>query len=184
MNRTIYLTTISVLVMMLLSPLTSQAEEIIISDIPVTTIESPDSLHQCALILEFGIPDDVDLGMIMFAELTGRMAFELPDGMPMTLGCVSIPTDQEMDGQSFEYIKENLSGLFDLTQLSTASFGEASGDTAFFNITDSFQNWTQDPEAFSGLLIIPLESSSIFNGLNQQDPMLEIRVSYSTMDME
>ncbi|MEE9554670.1 MAG: hypothetical protein V3W18_10270 [candidate division Zixibacteria bacterium] len=184
MYKIICLMIVSGLMMALLLPSPAKAEEIIISEIQTTVIESSELFEQCALILNFEIPSELDSAMITFAELAATMSFELPEGMPMTLGSVPISTSQEMDWQSFDYVKENLGNLFDLTKLSTASLGETSGVTAFFDITDTFQSWAQEPAAFDGLLIIPLDSSSIFSGLNEQDQMLEIRISYSTLDVE
>ncbi len=169
---------VSALIIGLIFPSSLEADEIIISDIQTTAIVAPDSLHQCALILNFNIPDVLDSTTIMFAELSGRMSFELPNGKPMTLGMFPIPSGPGLHGRSFRNIRDNLGDLFDLAQLSTASFGESSGNMAFFDISDIFQNWVLDPLTFNGLLIIPLDRSCRYFGLNQNDPLLNIEIKY------
>ena len=184
MNRIICLAILTCLVVTLPVATASRAEDIVISDIQVTTIESPDSVQQCALILDFDIPDEIDSSRIMFVELIGRVAYELPDSLPMTLACVPIPSDQEIDWQSFENLQENLSELFDLSKLSTASFGGSSSDTTYFDITDTFKSWVQESAISGGLLIIPVETNSVFIGFNEEDPMLGIRISHMTSQPE
>ncbi len=184
MKRIISLAILIGLMLMLPLAIASWAEDAVISNIQVTAIESPDSVHQCALILNFDVPEEISSSRIMFAELTGRVGYELPDSLPMTLACVPMPTDQEMDLQSFENLRENLSQLFDLGKLSTASFGASSSDTAYFDITDTFQGWAQESMVSGGLLILPVDTGSVFVGLNEEDPMLEIRISYMNSQSE
>jgi hypothetical protein len=174
-NNTLF---IAALVISLVFLSSSKAEEIIISDFQITAIAGPDSSHQCAVILNFSLPNTLDSTAIMSAELSGKMSFEMVDGKPMTLGILPIPSGPGLYGQPFRNIRENLGNMFNLSQLSTASFGESSGDTAFFDISGVFQKWVLDPLMFNGLLIIPLDKSSRYFGLDQNDPLLNIEVSY------
>ena len=175
---------VALLAFLTLGPISYASDQIDISDIQITSISSGDSLNQCALVLDFQFPTQIDSSEIIFAELKAGISYQLLDDLPMALACASILPDQQLENLTFDYLKDNLHLLIDRSAISTVTLGETSGDTAFFDVSGIFRNWVQNSWTFNGLLIIPLDGHSILYGIDPEEPLLEIEIDYIEPDVD
>lgn len=160
------------------------SDRIEIDNIQVISIQSLDSLNQCALVLNFQYPNQIDSSEIIFAELRARISYQLHNGLPLTLACAPVMAGQQFGNVTYQFIRDSLATIIDRNVISTASFGGNSGDIARFDISEMFRKCVRDNSSISRLLIIPLDWHSQFFGLNQNNPLPEIEIRYMHLTTE
>ena len=144
------------------------AEELNFNVNTIATIAPEVNEHQCLLVIDINLPDSTDLdtlALISIAKLIVQVDYELPDSLPMALGCAPVISGFNRENLSLEALKSSPESFVDCTKISKTTLSLHSNGTAKFNITQTLQWMILNSIDQITILVYPLEGHSHFSGV-------------------